>query len=120
MTCLFEVIQDEFSYWQDIDIHRNTDRVLCRGHGFAGIARASLLDILVARCLDLGVKVSFSTVVTAEDMSQQADLVIAADGVSSDTRSNFAEYFRPSVTYGTNKFVWPWYESAPFCLYLLF
>ena len=47
-----------FSRWDDIDIHFNCRVVRSGGHGFIGIGRKKLLNILQARCEELGGKFS--------------------------------------------------------------
>jgi len=49
-------ITRSFAHWDDIDIHYGGAVVTSTGHGFAGMARQRLLDILQRRCADLGVK----------------------------------------------------------------
>ena len=44
-----QTIGDAFNHWDDIDIHFK-GRSLRSGHGFIGIGRKKLLNILQARC----------------------------------------------------------------------
>jgi anthraniloyl-CoA monooxygenase len=51
-----EIIQSEFAHWDDIDVHIHGERIRSSGHGFIGIGRKRLLNILQLRCDDLGVQ----------------------------------------------------------------
>ena len=57
----FEHITASFAHWDDIDVHVRGRVITSSGHGFAGIARKKLLNILQARCAELGVPVRFET-----------------------------------------------------------
>ena len=108
----FEEISRRFARWEAIDVHVGpapTTPVRSGGHGFAGIARKQMLDVLVRRCVELGVDVRFRTEV--EDVERfvadsHADLIVAADGVNSRTRTAFADSFRPTLSPGRSRFIW--------------
>lgn len=68
-----------------------------------GIARPRLLDVLYRHAVEAGVDVRFGERVAACDVD--ADLVIAADGVSSTTRSH-EPAFGGSVELGTGLYLW--------------
>jgi 2-polyprenyl-6-methoxyphenol hydroxylase-like FAD-dependent oxidoreductase len=92
-----------FNHWDDIDVFFKGRRITSGGHGFCGIGRKRLLNILQARCEELGVKLVFETSVTDERaVAQQygADLVIASDGVNSGVRTRYSDVFRPRSTFG--------------------
>ena len=95
-----------FAHWDDIDIHCQGQVITSTGHGFAGLSRRTLLDILQRRCAALGVRLRFQTEV--DDLARCAgtDLVVAADGVNSWVRSRLAEHFQPRVDWRPNRFVW--------------
>ena len=102
-------IAREFSHWDAIDIHFK-DRVLrSGGHGFIGIGRKRLLNILQARCEEVGVKLVFETNVESdEDIARQynADLVIACDGLNSVVRKRYEKTFQPDIDVRNCRFVW--------------
>ena len=52
-------IRQSFSHWDDIDLLFKGRRIRSGGHGFVGIGRKKLLNILQARCERLGVKLVF-------------------------------------------------------------
>ena len=50
-----------FAHWDDIDIHWRGSVVTSTGHGFSGLSRRLLLDILQRRCESLGVELRYET-----------------------------------------------------------
>jgi anthraniloyl-CoA monooxygenase len=54
-------IQQAFNHWDDIELHFKGRRIRSGGHGFVGIGRKKLLNILQARCEALGVELVFET-----------------------------------------------------------
>jgi anthraniloyl-CoA monooxygenase len=95
-----------FAHWDDIDIHYQGQVLTSTGHGFSGMSRQGLLDILQRRCAELGVTLRFETDVTELEAYRDADLVLAADGVNSLVRSGYAERFQPHLDWRPNRFVW--------------
>src|SRR5215207_1784917 len=72
-------ISDDLHHWDDIDIHFKGRTISSGGHGFSGIGRQRLLNILQERCAELGVNLCFQTEVTDDAPYADADLIIAAD-----------------------------------------
>ncbi len=99
-------IVDAFAHWDDIDIHYGGEVIRSGGHGFAGLSRLRLLQILQRQAIDHGVQLHFESDVEDIETIRDADLVIAADGVNSATRERYAESFRPDVDFRPNRFVW--------------
>jgi anthraniloyl-CoA monooxygenase len=102
-------INAAFNHWDDIDIHIGGRTLRSSGHGFIGIGRKRLLNILQARCEELGVRLVFETDVTDDQqlaMQYEADLVIAADGVNSRVRARYAQTFAPDIDTRQCRFVW--------------
>jgi len=99
-------ITSHFAHWDDIAIHYRGQVLTATGHGFAGMSRQVLLDILQRRCAELGVRLEFQTEASDLAAYADADLVLAADGVNSVVRSRYAEHFRPQIDWRPNKFVW--------------
>jgi anthraniloyl-CoA monooxygenase len=95
-----------FAHWDDIDIHYQGQVISSTGHGFAGLSRRTLLDILQRRCAVLGVRLRFQTEVDDLAPWADADLVVAADGVNSWVRARLAEQFQPRIDWRPNRFVW--------------
>jgi anthraniloyl-CoA monooxygenase len=100
-----EIVQ-ALAHWDDIDIHYQGTVVTSTGHGFAGMSRQRLLDILQRRCTQLGVELEFQTEVRDLSPYQHADLILAADGVNSAIRARHAEHFRRRIEWRPNRFVW--------------
>ena len=54
-------ILQAFNHWDDIDTHFKGQVITSGGHGFCGIGRKRLLNILQERCESLGVRLVFET-----------------------------------------------------------
>ena len=100
-----DMILDAFNHWDDIDIHFRGKTIRSSGHGFCGIGRKRLLNILQERCEALGVKLVFETNV-ADDDAYDADLIIASDGANSVIRQKYAATYQPDVDLRDCRFVW--------------
>ncbi|HUE78654.1 MAG TPA: bifunctional salicylyl-CoA 5-hydroxylase/oxidoreductase [Sphingomicrobium sp.] len=102
-----KAIADQFAHWDDIDVHYRGQCIRSSGHGFIGIGRMQLLDILQQRAAELGVELSFDTECDPDDPRWGGyDLVIACDGINSRVRDRFAGEFEVDVDVRTNKFIW--------------
>jgi anthraniloyl-CoA monooxygenase len=98
-----------FNHWDDIAVHFKGETMRSGGHGFCGIGRKRLLNILQKRCEDVGVELVFEAEVDANaDIGAQykADLVIACDGINSKVRSRFAATYKPDIDERKCRFVW--------------
>src|SRR5690242_15108750 len=89
-------ISDSFAHWDDIDVHFKGRVIRSGGHGFCGIERKRLLNILQERAADLGVELVFGREVRDAGEFADADVIVAADGINSTIRSRFADHFQPS------------------------
>ncbi|KPQ09927.1 MAG: anthraniloyl-CoA monooxygenase [Rhodobacteraceae bacterium HLUCCA09] len=102
-----EMIHAHFAYWDDVAVHHKGARTVSTGHGFCGIGRRKLLELLQERARELGVDLRFETEVDdIEALMRDHDLVVAADGINSRTRGRFEESFRPEIDKRACKFVW--------------
>lgn len=104
-------IRSQFSYWNDIDVHFAGEVHRSTGHGFAGLSRRTLLDILQRRAAALDVELQFEREVTADEIDAwrrdpACDLVVAADGVNSGVRQAYADELGARVRWGATRFVW--------------
>jgi anthraniloyl-CoA monooxygenase len=100
-------IEREFAYWDDIETHFAGTCTTSTGHGFCGLARKTLLQILQDRARGLGVDLRFQTdVPDPEALRGDADLVLGADGVNSLVRARYADTFRPAIHQGRARFCW--------------
>ncbi len=104
---IHEAMSREFARWDDIDIHYRGQVITSGGHGFAAMSRKRLLQILHARCRELGVTLLFnSEAPPAGELAATHDLVVGADGVNSSIRSRYAATFRPTLDVRRCKFMW--------------
>ena len=102
-----KIISDEFAHWDDIDVHFGGETITSSGHGFIGIGRKRLLEILHDRALELGVPIAFNAECDPADPKwREYDLVIASDGINSRFRDAYADSFGVDVDVRSNKFVW--------------
>jgi anthraniloyl-CoA monooxygenase len=99
-------IQQAFNHWDDIELLFKGRRIRSGGHGFVGIGRKKLLNILQARCEALGVKLVFETDVESDLDYPDADLIIACDGINSRVRSQYANTFQPDIVTRPNRYIW--------------
>jgi anthraniloyl-CoA monooxygenase len=102
----YQEIKNQFAYWDQIEVRYRGERIRSRGHGFAGMARMTLMNIFQKRCLDLGVNINYETVINDLEEIRDADLVLAADGVNSFVRESLKDHLRPTIDIRKTKFVW--------------
>jgi anthraniloyl-CoA monooxygenase len=96
-----------FRHWDDIDVFFKGQKLTSGGHGFCGIGRIKLLQILQKRAAGLGAKLIFQTEITDPDSyAADYDLVIASDGGSSITRRKYESIFKPNIQPRQNRFIW--------------
>jgi anthraniloyl-CoA monooxygenase len=101
------LIASEFAHWDDIDVHIKGEVITSSGHGFIGIGRKRLLEILQDRARELGVTIHFEAECDPSDSKWQGyDLVIAADGANSRFRDAYSDAFGVDIDVRANKFVW--------------
>ena len=101
-----EKISKEFAYWDDIAVYLKGHKTVSSGHGFCGIGRMKLLNILQERAQELGVTLRFEQEIKSASQFSDYDIVVAADGLNSKTRNEFKYAFNPDVDMRKNKFVW--------------
>jgi 2,4-dienoyl-CoA reductase-like NADH-dependent reductase (Old Yellow Enzyme family)/2-polyprenyl-6-methoxyphenol hydroxylase-like FAD-dependent oxidoreductase/REP element-mobilizing transposase RayT len=99
-------VRRNFAYWSDIDVFFKGEKIRSTGHGFCGLARVKLLQILEARAVKLGTKVEHLVEVTDLARFKDADLIVACDGVNSRVRDMYAQTFKPSLDWRKCKFCW--------------
>jgi anthraniloyl-CoA monooxygenase len=101
-----DAIEVAFNHWDDIELHFKGRVIRSGGHGFVGIGRKKLLNILQARCEALGVKLVFETDADSDADFPDADLVIASDGINSRVRGKYADVFKPDIVTRPNRYIW--------------
>ena len=98
-----------FAHWDDVEVAIKGEAHRSSGHGFCGIGRMKLLNILQARATELGAQLRFETETTTDDIERyraEYDLVVACDGLNSLVRRTYESEFKPNVDERRNKFVW--------------
>lgn len=102
-------IAPHLHHWDDCIVHIHGERIVCGGHGFAGISRHRLLAILQQQARELGVALHFEHEI--RDPGQLAnhsdyDLIVGADGINSSLRQCYASHFQPSLERRHCRFIW--------------
>lgn len=107
----YQQITDNFAHWDDIDVYFKDTKITSSGHGFSGIARNKLLNILQKRATELGVDIRYNTELRDDaDLPKMglgnADLIVAADGINSSVRAKYTQFFQPNLDVRSAKFIW--------------
>ncbi len=102
----YRQITDSFVHWDDISIHYKDSVVRSTGHGFAGMQRLKLLQILEARAKELGVNIQHDVEIDDIQQFADADLIVAGDGIVSFIREQHEDQFGTDVVMRPNKFTW--------------
>jgi anthraniloyl-CoA monooxygenase len=95
-----------FNHWDDIEVNIRGHKFRSGGHGFCGIGRKRLLNILQRRCEALGVELEFNTDAQGDQDYPKADLIIASDGLNSRIRTKYAATYQPDIDLRKCRFVW--------------
>jgi anthraniloyl-CoA monooxygenase len=101
-----EEIRRAFVYWDDIAVHYRGAVTHSSGHGFCGIGRKRLLNILQDRARALGVELKFETEIDGLEPYRGCDLIVAADGINSRVRTALAHVFKPDIDVRACKYIW--------------
>ena len=101
-----KAIRDSFVYWDDVAVHYRGVVTRSGGHGFSGIGRMRLLNILQDRARELGVDLRFETEAQAIEAYKDYDLIVGADGVNSRVRAAYADVFKPDIDVRACKYMW--------------
>ncbi|MBX7248799.1 MAG: bifunctional salicylyl-CoA 5-hydroxylase/oxidoreductase [Caulobacteraceae bacterium] len=104
-------IGEALAWWDDIDVHIRGETISSHGHGFSGIGRRALLNILQDRARELGVDLRFEhefeiTDLEADPLLRSADLIVASDGLNSKVRNAWPKDFQLDLDVRANKYVW--------------
>lgn len=105
----YERIRDEFSYWDDIGIHYKGEEIRCSGNGFCGLSRKNLLGTLQERCAEEGVVLTFGERIDPAQIKARfadSDIIVASDGINSPIREHYKAFFKPTMEWKANRFVW--------------
>lgn len=95
-----------FHHWDHVDVRFRGQRRRIAGHGFCGIGRTRLLQILQEGACRQGVVLHPEQRIEAPTRFDNHDLVVGADGIHSVVRESYREHFAPSAHIGRNRFFW--------------
>jgi anthraniloyl-CoA monooxygenase len=104
-----QAIIEELVHWDYIDVHLKGQVERSGGHGFIGIGRRRMMQILYERARELGVELIFQHEFEVDDIRTKfadADLIVAADGINSKIRNHDLGGFKADIDLRPNKFVW--------------
>ena len=101
-----QLIAESFAYWDDILVQYKGEILRSSGHGFSGLGRLAMLQILQRRAKELQIDVQYGVEAAPVTEQTKADLVIAADGINSAVREANLAHFKPTTELRTNRFVW--------------
>jgi len=116
----FLKITEASQSWEAVIVGHKRETVTVGGNPISGISRLAFLNILHARCRDLGLTLNFHTNVANVAELLDCDLLVGADGANSLVRKTFEGFFLPSVDLRQNKFIWLGTEQAFKGLTLIF
>ncbi len=105
----FESMKREFAYWDDVAIHYKGQEMRIAGNGFCGTSRRTLLSLLQARCMELGVVLHHGVDIQADRLAidfSDSDVIVAADGINSAIREHYKDQFQPKLSWKSNHFCW--------------
>ncbi|MFF3345857.1 FAD-dependent monooxygenase [Streptomyces sp. NPDC002779] len=97
---------DRGARWDDVEVRRDGERVRSSGHGFAAVERRGLLTALTELAEEAGARLHFGTEADAGELLGRYDVVVAADGSGSRTRTAFAREFGAEVVPGRGRYAW--------------
>ncbi|MBT2422466.1 bifunctional salicylyl-CoA 5-hydroxylase/oxidoreductase [Streptomyces sp. ISL-22] len=104
---IYRAMSAEFARWSDIDVRYKGQVLTSGGHGFAALGRKRLLRILQERCAELEVDVRYRTQAPpAAQLADAYDLVVASDGVRSQSRTAYADTFGPNLDERHCRYMW--------------
>jgi len=102
----YELIRSKFAYWDDIIVARDGQQVNIAGNGFCGCSRKTLLQLLQQRCREEGVNLHFEQNIYDLSQYNDADIIIASDGIGSGIRTANEVAFGTKIVLKKNRFVW--------------
>ncbi|CCK28804.1 hypothetical protein BN159_4425 [Streptomyces davaonensis JCM 4913] len=97
---------DRGARWDDVEVRRDGERITSSGHGFAAVERRALLTAMTELAEQAGARLHFDTEADAADLLGRYDVVVAADGSGSRTRTAYAGEFGAEVAPGSGRYAW--------------
>lgn len=100
-------LRDHGKHWNDIEVWAKDAKRSFSGNGMAAIHRRVLLPLLQQRASEAGVEMHFgANAPSTQELSDQFDVVVGADGANSRTRTDILDYLGHTVEAATAKFIW--------------
>jgi anthraniloyl-CoA monooxygenase len=99
-------IKNTFETWENVEVVHKDEHIIIGGNKFSGISRLVMLNILQARCEELGIRIEYHKEITNLKEIKNSDLIIVADGVNSAIRRSYPHYFEPELSTRSNKYIW--------------
>ena len=100
-------ITKQFEAWDNVDVVHREAKISIHGNSFSGIARLHLLKILQRRAGQLGVELNFRTEIhDVDQLREDCDLLVAADGVNSAVRLHYLEQLKPKLDLRAHRYIW--------------
>lgn len=103
-----KLIRDNFAYWDDVKVVRGAEAMTSGGMDFAALAGCGCCCCCNS-ARELGVRLEFQCDISDQrigELKASHDVVVAADGLNSRTRTLYADQFRPDTDMRQNHFVW--------------
>ena len=93
-------------HWDDIEVNYRGERITSTGHGFSGMSRHTLLNVLQEQACSAGVELIYERDVTSLTDFAGADLIVATDGANSTVRRLLEPAVQTIIDVRPNRFVW--------------
>lgn len=101
-------IVDASVEWSSSELHHEGRVVQWRGFGFAGISRATLLQVLQRQAAAAGAQLHFNSEIGPADLVrfENADVIAVCDGANSAARESRRQAFKPELILAESKYIW--------------
>jgi 2-polyprenyl-6-methoxyphenol hydroxylase-like FAD-dependent oxidoreductase len=100
------VIEQNMFRWREGYLNIRGQRIANNGHiDICNMTRPRLVEILTSRARDLGIRVRYDEEVSSISQLADADLIVAADGVSGTLRNEIGK-FGTEITLTHDKYLW--------------
>ncbi|MEU6485696.1 FAD-dependent monooxygenase [Streptomyces sp. NPDC046887] len=108
-----DALARELVEWDEVTVHRGARPLSVGAPRLGALSRRTLLTALRRRCAELGVRVEEGAAAPGPDVLAEAhDLVVAADGAGSATRTAWADRFGTETERTAPDYIWLGAERA--------
>jgi 2-polyprenyl-6-methoxyphenol hydroxylase-like FAD-dependent oxidoreductase len=101
-----DLIEAGMETWSDITVAHKGEKIAIDGIGFSAIGRLEMLKLLQQQAAKCGVFPRFNARIDNLSLFDDADLVIAADGLNSVVRAEAPQAYGEAIYYLHNRFAW--------------